>query len=67
MTQLYSRSRTSSGVVRDQEDAPLPVAMREMDLTVEEALELRDWLENPTAQPTRPPFSLPAGDVSMIR
>lgn len=43
------------------------VAMREMELTLEEAAELRERIEHPAAFPTRAPWELPAGDSSLLR
>lgn len=43
------------------------IAMREMELTPEEATELRERIEHPTALPSRTPHDLPAGDPSLLR
>jgi predicted transcriptional regulator len=42
------------------------IAMREMDLTPEEATELRERIEHPTAFPKRTPHDLPEGDSSLL-
>ena len=46
---------------------PLAVAMRPMDLTEDEARELRAHVEHPSALPTRQPRDLPAADPSILR
>ena len=43
------------------------VALREMELTVEEAREIERGIEHPTALPKLPPRDLPPGDASMLR
>lgn len=43
------------------------VAMRQMDLTPEEAAELQERIEHPIAYPKRPPRDLPEGDPSLLR
>ena len=43
------------------------IAMREMDLTPDEATELRERIEHPTTFPKRSPRDLPAGDPSLLR
>lgn len=42
------------------------VAMREMDLTPEEARELRERIERPVALPKRQPRDLPPADPSLL-
>ena len=42
------------------------IAMREMDLTPEEARELAERIEHPTALPKLPPRDLPPGDASKL-
>lgn len=42
------------------------VALRDMELTVEEAKELQERIEHPAAFPKRPPRDLPPGDDSRL-
>lgn len=42
-------------------------ALRETDLTVEEAEELRERLEQPYLHPARPPRDIPTTDSSLLR
>ena len=46
---------------------PRAVGMREMELSAEEARELRERIEHPEALPKRAPRDLPLGDASLIR
>ena len=43
------------------------VAMRELDLTTEDAELLKELIDQPRAFPKRPPEDLPAGDPSILR
>lgn len=43
------------------------VGMREMELSADEARELRERIAHPRALPKRAPRDLPPGDASLIR
>jgi hypothetical protein len=51
----------------DDRAKPISVAMRDMVLSVEEARELRNHIDKPSAKPTRPPRQVPLGDPSFLR
>lgn len=52
---------------REQATESRAVGMREMELSAEEARELRERIEHPRALPRRAPRDLPPGDTSLIR
>ena len=52
---------------REQTPESRAVGMREMELSADEARELRERIEHPHALPRRAPRDLPPGDASLIR
>lgn len=66
-----TRGRSLVTPERDGEREPATesraVGMRKMELSAEEARELRERIAHPTALPRRAPRDLPPGDASLIR
>lgn len=67
MPKTHERSAPARGRRRPVVPKQRAVALRDMELTVEEAKELQERIEHPTAFPKRPPRDLPPGDDSMLR
>jgi hypothetical protein len=55
------------GGKRERATESRAVGMREMELSAEEARELRGRIAHPRALPTRSPRDLPPADASLIR